>query len=514
MKKFIRNIFAAAAVLALGPGTTRAQGILYGVGLAPNTAAPTTLTFNLTTGVATAVGALGDNSALPYGLASRKGVLYTFDANSKRIRKINPVTGAFIGTPLDIGVGNVSGEGDLTFSLNGKTGYLTTAFRPGQPLTGISPGIYTFTLGGTSTFVATTADSVGPITVDGMAFNPINGLLYALTDADTRLYTLNPATGFLTPVGELGVTPNGGYGALAFNSSGSLFATINNALYSINTTTGAATTLGTGTGTDFGNVSGAAFIVPKKARADFNGDGKSDILFQNNAGQIFSWYMDGKGRTVGSAYIYTGALGDWRVVGTADLNGDGTPDLLFQNTVGQILAWFLDGRGTPVSSAWIYVSGLGDWKIVGTPDVNGDGDSDIVFQNNLGQIFAWFMNGNGTPIGSNWIYTGGLGDWKVAGTADLNGDGSADLVLQNRAGQLLAWFLDETGAPVSSASIYNGTLGDWKVAATLDLDGDGVADLLLQNSLGQLLAWSMDGRGTPTASAWIYSSGLGDWRAR
>ena len=268
MNKIIRNIFAATAVLTLGAGVTHAQQTLFGLGVAPNTGAPTLFTFNLSTGIGTAVGALGDNASLNYGLAARSGLLYTFDANSHRIRQINPATGAFTGAPLDIGVGNVSGEGDLTFSLNGNTGYLTTAMRPGQPVTDISPGLYTFTLAGTSTFVATTLDSVGPITVDGLAFNPVNGLLYALTDADTRLYTLNPANGFLTPVGELGVTPNGGYGALSFNASGALFGAINNRLYSISTTTGAATVIGNGFGTDFGNVSGAAFgNVPEPSAA-------------------------------------------------------------------------------------------------------------------------------------------------------------------------------------------------------------------------------------------------------
>lgn len=260
MKTIIRNFLAIAILLILGGRAAQAQQILYGLGLAPNTGEPTTFTFDLTTGEGTAVGALGDSAALIYGLAGRPdGTLYTFDANAHRIRQIDPTTGAFIGTPVDIGVGNVSGEGDLTFSLDGNTGYLTTAFRPGQSVTGISPGLYVFTLAGSSTFVGTTADSLGPVTVDGMAFSPTNGLLYALTDADTRLYTLNPQTGVLTPVGELGVTPQSGYGTLAFESNGTLFGVIDNRLYSISTVTGAATIIGNGFGTDFGSVSGAAF---------------------------------------------------------------------------------------------------------------------------------------------------------------------------------------------------------------------------------------------------------------
>jgi len=269
MKLNLRNLCIGGALLTLATGALHAQTVLFGLGTAPVTGVPTTFIFDLATGEGTALGALGDNAAQPFGLARRpNNTLFTFDANTDRIRQINPATGAFTGTPLDIGVGNLSGEGDLAFSLDGNTGYLTTAFRPGQPVTGISPGLYTFTLAGTSTFVNTTLDSIGPITVDGIAFHPTNGLLYALTDADSRLYTLNPANGFLSPVGELGVVNNGGFGALAFNSSGGLFGVINNRLHTINTTTGAATVIGTGFGTDFGNTSGAAFgQVPEPSSA-------------------------------------------------------------------------------------------------------------------------------------------------------------------------------------------------------------------------------------------------------
>ncbi len=279
MKTTLGKFVATSLLLALTATTALAQQSLYGLGLAPNTAAPTLLNFNRTTGEATPIGALGDPAALTYGLAVRNGQFYTFDATTDRIRTINPVTGAFTGAPLDIGIGNLSGEGDLAFSLDGNTGYLTTAFRPGQPQTDISPGLFTFTLAGTSTFVNTTADSLGPITVDGMAVSPTNGLIYALTDVDTRLYILNAVSGFLTPVGELGVTPNSGTGALSFDQSGALLGVINNKLYTISTTTGAATAVGNGNGTDYGSINGLAFgPVPEPTSAALLAIGTLSLL--------------------------------------------------------------------------------------------------------------------------------------------------------------------------------------------------------------------------------------------
>ena len=44
-----------------------------------------------------------------------------------------------------------------------------------------------------------------------------------------------------------------------------------------------------------------------------NGDGNADILFQNTAGQIYAWYMNGNGGISSTALIYGLGLGDWRV---------------------------------------------------------------------------------------------------------------------------------------------------------------------------------------------------------
>ena len=58
-----------------------------------------------------------------------------------------------------------------------------------------------------------------------------------------------------------------------------------------------------------------------------------------------------------------GGLGDWKVVAVADMNGDGKADILFQNTAGQIVVWYVNGAGIPTSSAFIYSGSLGDWKV-------------------------------------------------------------------------------------------------------------------------------------------------------
>ena len=155
--------------------------------------------------------------------------------------------------------------------------------------------------------------------------------------------------------------------------------------------------------------SGVARFSPR----DMSGDGTADLIFQNAAGQICVWYMNGKGAASGFDSIYSGGLGDWKVVGIADLNGDGNADLIFQNTAGQIFVWYLDGKGSTSSYAYLYGGGLGDWRVVNVADINGDGNADLVFQNTAGQICVWYLNGKGSASGSAYIYSGPLGDWRV-----------------------------------------------------------------------------------------------------
>ena len=316
--------------------------------------------------------------------------------------------------------------------------------------------------------------------------------------------------------------------------------------------------------------SAIATSVPK----DANNDGLSDFIFQNSAGQLYEWLLDGTGYTVNLSngaglkagqtpkFFYPGGLGDWRLVARTDVNNDGIPDLIFQNSVGQIYVWFLDGTGnainfstgaglkTGLGTKYLYAGGLGDWRVVACTDVNGDGFPDLVFQNNAGQLYVWFLDGSAntinfstgaglkTGLAPKFLYPGGLGDWRVAACTDMNGDGFPDLVFQNNAGQLYVWFLDGSASTINFSTsaglragmaptfLYGAGLGDWRVFACTDLNGDGIPDLIFQNNAGQIIAWFLDGTGTTlnfstgagfrpgVAAAYLYTGGLGDWRIR
>jgi hypothetical protein len=63
---------------------------------------------------------------------------------------------------------------------------------------------------------------------------------------------------------------------------------------------------------------------------DFDGDGKSDILWRNSTtGQVYIWFMNGT--TIASSQSVTTVSSVWNILGIGDFNGDGKADILWQN---------------------------------------------------------------------------------------------------------------------------------------------------------------------------------------
>ena len=75
--------------------------------------------------------------------------------------------------------------------------------------------------------------------------------------------------------------------------------------------------------------------------SDFNGDGKSDILWQNDNGQVAIWELNGT--TVIGGGIVGNPGPSWEVIATGDFNGDGISDILWQNDSGEVDIWEMNG---------------------------------------------------------------------------------------------------------------------------------------------------------------------------
>ncbi len=205
---------------------------------------------------------------------------------------------------------------------------------------------------------------------------------------------------------------------------------------------------------------------------DFNHDGNSDILWQNTTtGQAVIWEMNGTNVIGGGPVSQNGAAlnagPSWKAIGTGDFNGDGYSDILWQNTVtGQAAIWEMNGTNVLGNGAGGLVSQNGmalnagpSWTAIGTGDFNGDGHSDILWQNTVtGQAAIWEMNGNnvigGGPVSQNGVALNAGPSWKAIGTGDYFGDGHTDILWQNTNGQAAIWDMNGNnvigGGPVVS----------------------------------------------------------------
>src|SRR5229473_1678208 len=77
---------------------------------------------------------------------------------------------------------------------------------------------------------------------------------------------------------------------------------------------------------------------------DFNGDGKSDILWRDTSGNVAIWEMNGttvlNPNTAGVGNVTT----NFKIAGSGDFNGDGKSDVLWRDTTGgNVAIWFMNG---------------------------------------------------------------------------------------------------------------------------------------------------------------------------
>jgi len=227
-------------------------------------------------------------------------------------------------------------------------------------------------------------------------------------------------------------------------------------------------------------------------RGDFNGDGKSDILWRHaTRGEVWEWPMDGAAKT-GETHVRTVADTDWEIRGMGDQTGDGKADILWRNkTTGQIYLWPMDG--TTVLSETFVATVDPAYDIVGTGDYNGDGKSDILWRHlTTGDVWIWLMNG-ATKVSGVYVDTVDPG-YAVAGSGDLNGDTKADIVWHHGTrGDVWVWLMNGT---TRTSQTYIGTVGDvgYEIVGVADHTGDGKADILWHHATrGEVWIWPMNG---------------------
>jgi hypothetical protein len=282
--------------------------------------------------------------------------------------------------------------------------------------------------------------------------------------------------------------------------------------------------LGNGTqGLNFANVSTSAtgtapFSV---VAADFNGDGKLDLITLNGPGapannSLTLLLGNGDGTfTQGTAPATTFSPGS---IAVGDFNADGKPDLAVASAAANSFTVLLgngDGTFTPAAS----LSTAGPNSLIGpifAGDFNGDGKVDLAivgqrtFDGEPYTVTAALGNGDGTFTAAPASQQ--IGEFSSFAVGDFNGDGRPDVVgfdSESFGGSVYLSNSDGTFTPASGSLLvpYPSSI------AVGDFNGDGNLDLAVESAGATpavvLLLGVGDGTFTAGATITVPSTGFG-----
>lgn len=233
--------------------------------------------------------------------------------------------------------------------------------------------------------------------------------------------------------------------------------------------------------------------------ADLDSDGDLDVAASSwRFGNRFDWFENVGTPGNGEAWIrreIDANIGETRTIVAADFNRDGKPDLLGTSRTGNQILWYAN-PGNPQSGTW-HKTSIDSTTVApahGHPvDLDKDGDLDVVMAFGIAAALpndspeshqvAWYEN-VGTPgLGTEWVKHPIAPEFPqgfeaVAG--DLDGDGDQDVVATAWGPDgRIAWF-ENPGNP-KSPWLRHPLKDHWPNAVTLilaDLDRDGRLDII------------------------------------
>jgi hypothetical protein len=224
------------------------------------------------------------------------------------------------------------------------------------------------------------------------------------------------------------------------------------------------------------NLDSATFLTPNHAgdgwriagSGDFDGDNIPDLLFQHRDGTLGVWFMNGTEQKV-AGLLQPSQPGEqgWGAAAVADFNRDGKSDILFQHEDGAVAVWEMDGLHMTKGS--IVQAGQPEdpaWRVAAVADIDLDSNVDLIFQHEGvdSTLGIWYMNGLSVVqgVGSYPVQP----DWQLVAARDLNNDRSADLIFQHTLGTLGTWYMN--GATFDSAALFNPSEpgSDWLAVGT------------------------------------------------
>ncbi|WP_437529262.1 FG-GAP-like repeat-containing protein [Sorangium sp. So ce726] len=228
---------------------------------------------------------------------------------------------------------------------------------------------------------------------------------------------------------------------------------------------------------------------------DFNGDGRMDLLCNQDDGDMFVDLANTNGEFWVSdwslsARNFCRAADEHLYVG--DFNGDGRDDLLCNQDDGDMFVDLASTSGEFLGSDWSlsarnFCRTASEHLYVG--DFNGDGRDDLLCNQDDGDIFVDLASTSGEFLGSDWSLSGRNfcnGAGKKLYVGDFNGDGRDDALCNQTNGAMAVDLANTSGQFWSSEwslATRNFCTGSNATLYVGDFNNDGRSDLMCRDGV-------------------------------